>query len=242
VGKVLAEVESFLEQNRNRYSIQTLRSEYRKTFGQVQAFLEEAPDEPWWYVAYKDLRAHYGFPVDHTLDAKMVIKDMKDNLPSFVGVRMTVEGSGGGGGGDPSISVYLIGDDTEVLAGMVEEVERRLRQVPAIIGVDSDVARQDDEVRVRLNRERANALGISPNMVARTIAYGLQGANLPRFQTDEREVSVRMYMDARGRQHLNQLRNFTFRSSTGQEVPLSAFATRTWDVKVKTPAYGRSAY
>ena len=52
------------------------------------------------------------------MDRRAVIEDLKASLPQFVGVRLTVEGSGGTGSGDPWISVYLYGDDTEVLAEM----------------------------------------------------------------------------------------------------------------------------
>jgi HAE1 family hydrophobic/amphiphilic exporter-1 len=112
-----------------------------------------------------------------------------------------------------------------VLAGMVGEVERRLRTIPSVIGVDSDLERADDEVQIRIDREQARRHGISPRVVGHSVAYGLQGVSLPRYQSEDREVSVRVYLEKADRQTLSQLSNFTFRTKTGEEIPLSAFAS-----------------
>ena len=39
---------------------------------------------------------------------------------------------------------------TEVLAGMVDEVERRLREIPSVMSLDTDLGRATDEVQVQI--------------------------------------------------------------------------------------------
>ena len=177
-------------------------------------------------MAYKDVRAKLGYPVDARMDRNAVIKDLKEHIPKFVGVRVGVQGRSRGAG-DPSVSVYLYGDDTEVLAGMTEEVERRLQTIPSVISVDTDLERADDEVQVRIDRERAQRYGISPQMVGRSLAYGLGGVNLPPYQSGEREVRTRLYLEKVDRQTLHQLKSFSFRSRSGEEIPLAEFASLT---------------
>ena len=223
-GDLLAEVEEFLRSKREVYDIRTTRVWFHKSYGHIQVYLNADPTRAWWYVAYRDARAKLGIPIDTKMDRKAVIEDVNKTMPRFVGVKSVVERSGGGGG-DPSVSVYLYGDDTEVLAGMVEEVERRLRTIPSVIGVDSDLERADDEVQIRIDREQARRHGISPQVVGHSIAYGLQGVSLPRYQSEDREVSVRVYLEKTDRQTLSQLSNFTFRTRSGEEIPLSAFAS-----------------
>ncbi len=118
--EVVSELETFLEGKREAYGIRTMRAWFRSTYGRVEIFLKADTESAWWQVAYKDLRAKVGYPVDGMMDRKAVIKDLKENLPKFVGVRIGVE-SRGGGARDPRVSVYLYGDDTEVLAGMVHD-------------------------------------------------------------------------------------------------------------------------
>ncbi|MDP6776175.1 MAG: efflux RND transporter permease subunit, partial [Candidatus Latescibacteria bacterium] len=223
ISQILTELESYLQSRKGVYGIRTARASYRKTFGQIQVFLHSDPTEAWWHVAYRDIRAKLGFPLDDRMDRAGVIDDLRENLPKFVGVRMSVQGRGGGRR-DPSLSVYLYGNDTEVLAGMLAEAERRLRTIPSVTGVDSDLERADDEVRIRIDRDQARTHGIPARVVGRSIAYSLQGIGLPRYQADHREVRTRLYLDRSDRQTLHQLKNFTFRSRSGEEVPLASFA------------------
>ena len=222
--ELMNEVEDFLNSKREVYGIRTVRSWFRKTRGNFEIYLDTNPNEAWWYVAYKNLRSGLGVPVDKTMARTEVIKDLKQNIPKYVGVRIGVE-SRGSGGGDPSVSVYLYGDDTEVLAGLVTEVERRLGAIPSAVSVDSDLERSSDEAQVHINRERARRYGISPQVVARTLAFSMQGVSLPRFQTGEREVDTRLYLEEADRQTLHHLKGFMFRSASGEEIPLSELAS-----------------
>ena len=231
--ELMNEVEEFLDSRREAYGIRTIRSWFRKTRGNFEIFLDSDPNEAWWYVAYKNLRSGLGVPVDYTMERTEVIKDLKQKMPKYVGVRIGVE-SRARGGGDPSVSVYLYGDDTEALAGLVTEVERRLRAIPSVVNVDSDLERSTDEAQVHIDRERARRYGISPQVVARTLAFTMQGVSLPRFQSGEREVETRLYLEEADRQTLHHLKSFMFRSASGEMIPLSELAS----FKV-TPGRGR---
>lgn len=224
--EVVSELEGFLEEKREDYGIRTMRAWFRSTYGRVEVYLEPDEDSAWWQVAYRGLRKKLGYLRDGAMAREEVIEDLKKNLPQFVGVKVAVESSGEGGG-DPSVSVYLYGDDTEVLAGMVDEVERRLRTIPSVVSVDSDLERATDEVQVQIDRQRALRYGISPQVVAQTLAFSLQGVGLPRYQAGQREVDTRLYLEEADRQTLHQLKNFTFRSRSGEEIPLSELATVT---------------
>ena len=122
------------------------------------------------------------------------------------------------------MGVYLYGDDTEALAEMVDEVDRRLRTIPSVISVDTDLEKGNDEVQVRVDRDRAYALGISPQTLGRTLAFSLQGVSLPKYQAQQREVDTRLYLQKADRQTLHQLKNLTFQSRSGEQIPLSELA------------------
>jgi HAE1 family hydrophobic/amphiphilic exporter-1 len=113
-----------------------------------------------------------------------------------------------------------------VLAGMLEEVERRLRSIPSVVSIDSDLERADDEVRVRIDRQKALRYGISSEVVGRTLAFSLLGVSLPRYQSPQKqEVDTRLYMSKADRKTLQQLKGFAFRASSGEEIPLTEFAS-----------------
>ncbi len=220
-----AEVEAFLSRKKETYGIRTFQFRYR-TLGKYrlffQIFLEENPNQTWWYQVYKNVRQSAGYPVDGRMDRTAVIEDIRKHIPRFVGTETEIES---GGRSNPFVYFTLWGDDLETLAEMIEEVERRAEKLPSVVGMISDLQRGDNEARVHINRERAQKYGISSRFVARNIAYQLGGVNLPRYRSDEREIDVRLFLSRLDRQTLQQLKSFKFTSKTGEQIPLSAFAS-----------------
>jgi len=224
--EMVKEVEAFMQGRREYYGIRILRSRVYKDEGRVELYLNEDPNMAWWYFAYQNISEAFGYKISGRMSMDEVAADLDKNIPRFVGVRTRIQGiKGAGGGSNPRVSVRLKGDDVDVLARLSDEVERRVRSLPSVVSVDTDLERGADEVRVRVDRERAQRYGISPQMVGRTIAFALQGVNLPRYQTDNREVQTRLYLQESDRQTLQQLRNFSLTSADGESVPVVELAT-----------------
>ncbi|MBT4137002.1 MAG: efflux RND transporter permease subunit [Candidatus Latescibacteria bacterium] len=185
-------------------------------------FLESSDDE-WWYSTYKGIRSTVGIPVKEHMDRKSVIKDLQKKIPKFVGVRIAVE-SQGGGGSDPRVSLNIFGDDVDVLADLLGEVERRLQDIPSVISIDSDLERANDEVHVTIDRDRAQKLGLSARTVGRNIGFALQGVQLPFYQADKREIRVRLYLEKLNQATVQHLKALTFPSKSGEQISLMEFA------------------
>ena len=223
-GDTLAEVEDFLEARREQYGVETLRVWYRKSYGNIHVFLKKT-DDAWWYATYKSIRALIGMPVQHHLSRPAVIEDMKKHAPQFVGVKVAVQGQSSSGGSDSAIALNLYGDDVDVLAKLLQEVERRLQNIPSVISVDSDLERANDEVQIIIDRDRAQKLGLVARDVGLNIGFALQGIQLPYLQSDNREIRVRLYLEKLNRQTLQRLKRLTFPAETGTQVSLMDFAS-----------------
>lgn len=219
---VIYEVESFLDVRRDDYGIRTMRVWYRTGYGNIHVFLENEDDE-WWYSPYKMLRSAVGYPIKVHMERNAVIKDLQKKIPQFVGVKVAVE-SQGGGGNDPSVSLNIFGDDVDVLANLLGEVERRLRDIPSVVSVDSDLERANDEVHVTIDRDHAQRLGLSAQSVGRSIGFALQGVQLPFYQVDQREIRVRLYLEKLNQATVQNLKGLTFPSKSGEQIPLLEFA------------------
>jgi HAE1 family hydrophobic/amphiphilic exporter-1 len=123
-----------------------------------------------------------------------------------------------------TMTVVLYGDDTDRLTDLSHEVERRLRAIPGLLDVGTELEEGVDEVRLRLNREQATKFGVNPQAVAGTISYALRGVELPDYRTEDREVDIRVQMRKQDRETLHQLMNLRMRQQNGQEVPLANIA------------------
>ena len=223
VSNLGVEMEEFLDERREKYGIRTVRLNYWKTGLRIHMFLDEDPNTEWWYIAYKRIRKAAGYPVDNRMERQEIVEDMRDHMPRFVGVRTSMDTRRSRN--NPNLSVFLYGDDVETLSGFSEEVERRLASIPSVVSVESELERSESEIQVLINRERARKHGVTPRVVGRSIAYQLKGARLPRYQADNREISVRLQIRKEDRETLMQLKNLSFATASGEEVALSTFAT-----------------
>ena len=220
--RIATQIEDFLDNKRETYHIETVRLGYWRQRGFIRVYLKEEPNKTWWYQFYKSVRKKVGFPVKGRMTRAEVIADVKKLIPRFVGVRVMVQTRWSS---DPGVSVYLYGEDVDVLSVLSEVVRQRVEAIPDVVSVDSDLEFSEKEVQVLINKEQAHAYGITAQAVGRSISYQLRGVNLAPYYEEDRRISVRLFMDEDDRQTLAQLKSFPFRSKTGTQIPLSAFAT-----------------
>ena len=123
-------------------------------------------------------------------------------------------------GGAEKLSVTLTGTSSEVLRTLSEDTVRILSGVKGLSGVVSELGAGDQEVQVRVNRERANQLGFSTREVAQVVAIALRGVDLREFKGEEGEIPVRLQFREQDRQQLDDLRDIKLRNSQGESIPL----------------------
>jgi HAE1 family hydrophobic/amphiphilic exporter-1 len=153
-----------------------------------------------------------------------VLEDLKKRLPTFPGVEIHSRWSHDGGGDESSLEIALYGDDTENLAVLSREVERRLRTIDEIVSLETDREQGNDEIHLHIKRDQAKKYGISPQVISGTVQYALRGIPLQKYQTEEKEINVKIQLREDDRKNLSQLKNLTFFSENGREIPLDAVA------------------
>jgi hydrophobic/amphiphilic exporter-1 (mainly G- bacteria), HAE1 family len=126
---------------------------------------------------------------------------------------------------DARVNVTLYGEDTRVLMGLAEEVERRIESIPGLLSVNTDMDRGGTELQVRLDREQVQRYEVNPWEISNTISYALRGVNVNKFHTEDgREVDIRVQFESYADQNLQDLRNMTFSTAADHEVPLESLA------------------
>ncbi|MCW8873620.1 MAG: efflux RND transporter permease subunit [Xanthomonadales bacterium] len=123
------------------------------------------------------------------------------------------------GGGD-SLNVTLTGSSSAVLRRLAEDTVRLLSEVEGLSGVVSEAAAGDQEVQLRVDRERANQLGFSTQDVAQAVAIAIRGVDLREFKGEQGEVPVRLQLRESDRENLDDLRDIKLHNAAGDAVPL----------------------
>ncbi|OQY27991.1 MAG: hypothetical protein B6244_08585 [Candidatus Cloacimonetes bacterium 4572_55] len=222
--RLFFQVEELVKEKREEYGVRTILMRFSNDWGQIRVFLKKPPRQSWYEVLFKNSMVATGLMERETMLREEVVEDVKSRLPDFPGVDIRTTWWQEGGD-DNSVSIVLYGDDTTTLTELSKEVERRLRSIEKIISIENDLEKGNDEICLRVNREQAKKYGISPQVISGTVQYALRGFPLPEYQTEEKEIDVRLQLREEDRENLNQLKNMTFFTESGVEIPLDAVAT-----------------
>ncbi|MCG6875988.1 MAG: efflux RND transporter permease subunit [Betaproteobacteria bacterium] len=163
-----------------------------------------------------------------------VIRELRPKVGGIPGTRVFMQNLPAiriGGRVTKSEYQYVLqGTDTEELYHWVPIIEAKLRTLPGLIDVTTDLQISRPQVTVEIDREKAATLGVSPQQIEMALnnAYGSRQVStiytatdqywvilelLPRYQTDPSALSL-LYV----------------RSSQGALVPLTALAKLNYGV------------
>ncbi len=224
-ARLVDRVEDSVRVKADVYNVRTIDVRYRNNQARIHVFLQPEASEAWYEVIFNSILSLFGVENKKYMDRDKVVEDIKKRLPVFPGVKLRTSWQRQSGGDDASISLSLYGDDTQRLAELSKEVERRLRKIKEIISVETDRETGMDEIRLVLKREQVQKYGISPRVISGTVMYALRGILLPRYQTEDKEVNILLQLREEDRKNLGQLKNITFFTPTGKEIPLGALAS-----------------
>ncbi len=120
----------------------------------------------------------------------------------------------------------LTGKDATQLEEIAEGLEDIFTSVAGVLGVKMSGDAPAEELALKVDRDRAQRLGINPEVVAGVVRNSLGGRALPKFYQDGREIPVRVRFKEEDRKSLAELYDFQVPTSGGDAVPLAA-VTRT---------------
>ncbi len=151
-----------------------------------------------------------------------VIKRIEENLPEIVIGNPSFDLDNQGG--QEGFSIQLSGESTTVLAELTPEVMRVLSSIEGLTDVRSDVSSGDWEIQIKVDRERAGLVDLTPESIAMAVGIALRGENLRDFRSEDGEIDVRLAFRESDRQSLEQLADLPLFTPTGNRVRLGAVA------------------
>jgi HAE1 family hydrophobic/amphiphilic exporter-1 len=161
------------------------------------------------------------------LSSQEISKRIMEGLPKIAIGRPGFNWERAGGG--ESLNVTLTGSSSVVLRQLAADTVRLLSEVDGLSGVVSEAGTGDQEVQLRVDRERANQLGFSTQEVAQAVAIAIRGVDLREFKGEEGEVPVRLQLREADRESLDDLRDIKLRNAAGEGIPLMAMVRLSED-------------
>ncbi len=208
--------------------------------GRAFLHLKDRPDRPWTESpAYDRLVARYGHAAilgdlvrfvrpffEHHLTIDEVMAELQPKLNRVTGVRVFLQNPPTIRiGGQSTKSLYqftLSSPDTQQLYKYAEMLEAKMKTLPSLDDVTSDLQVKNPQANVVVDRDKASALGVTPQQVENAL-YSAYGQRLVSpIYTSDNEYWVVMQVQDRFQRDPGMLSEIYIHSSSGQLVPLAA--------------------
>ena len=119
------------------------------------------------------------------------------------------------------VQVVLTGPDLERLEALSKALIAVLETTPGAIDVDSDFEPGKPEVRITLNRENAQRLGITAEQIAGVLSAAFSSDSaVSNFEEQGRQFDITLRFDDRYRSMVDDLRQVQVKSAEGRFVSL----------------------
>ena len=194
--KVVDQVEEVLDQHREEFLIESIYSYFAENRAETSLVLnrQDLDDD-----AIKELR-----------------QEVREALPEIAGVKLYFDDDEDEGGSTTYFAVKLFGQDTDVLESFATEAARRVETLEGVQDIRTSFRDSQREIQVKIDRDKAQRLGLTAQDLADIFSFSLGSMRLPRFNAGEREVDTWLALRLEDRQNLEDLRQIQIGGGDGQ--------------------------
>ena len=133
---------------------------------------------------------------------------------------------GGGGRRDSAqIQYVLSGPDLNVLREASQKALAQMRKIPGVVEPDTNLVLGKPEIDVKVNRELAQQLGVSPADIAGALRYLVGGDKVTDYNEGGEQYEVHVRADRQFRDAIAGIGQLTVPSTTAGSVPLDQLVT-----------------
>lgn len=138
-----------------------------------------------------------------------VVKRLQKQLGSIAGIRATINPfdlvSNILGGSNQGMQVDIFGQDLTQLTKTANSVKELLSDIPGLEGVDLNVQDASPELRWKVDRQKAQALGVSFEEVAAAIGTGTNGSLATYYQEEGFQYPIYVQLPVNDRRSIEAL-------------------------------------
>ena len=166
---------------------------------------------------------------ERTLGADEVIQELRRPFAGgALGLRVFMSNPPainiGGLVGNADYQMVVQGSDLKTLYAEVQELETRLRELDFLREVSTSLELRNPEIQINILRDRAAALGVSPQQVETALYNAYGGRQISTLYGATDQYFVLLELDPRFQRDITALRSLYVQSNTGRMVPVHAVA------------------
>jgi HAE1 family hydrophobic/amphiphilic exporter-1 len=168
-------------------------------------------------------------PFNERKPADQIVRDLRPKVGNLLGAKVFIQNIPSiriGGQITKSPYQYVMRSTSlEELYHWAPTIEQKLRSLPGLIDVTSDLQIARPEVTVKIDREKASALGVSAQTIEMALNNAYGSRQVSTIYTATNQFWVILELAQRYQTDPTVLQMLYVRSNTGALVPLNAVAT-----------------
>lgn len=164
------------------------------------------------------------------VSTKKYLEILRKEIKNLPGVEILVDKDASGPPTGKPVNIEISGDHLETLSQIENQIRMAIEKsgIQGIEKLNSDLTLNKPEIRLEINRARANAEGISSAQVGLALRTAVYGREASKLRDDKDDYPIQVRLEEHHRKDLNAILNMpiSFREmSTGQfrQIPISAF-------------------
>ncbi|OGP53376.1 MAG: acriflavine resistance protein B [Deltaproteobacteria bacterium RBG_13_52_11b] len=159
------------------------------------------------------------------LSADEVIQELRPKLATVPGLRVYLQNPPpiriGGYMSRSQYQFALQSPDTNELYRFASVLEAKMRQLPSLQDVSSDLQIKNPQVNIEINRDKASALGVTAQQVEGALSAAYASRQVSTILTSNNQYQVIMELQPQYQTDTSALSLLHIRSSQGKLIPLN---------------------
>lgn len=158
---------------------------------------------------------------DRSIDQVMEEIREKVNIPDL---QLTVASQSGMGGQEKPVNIKIKGNDLEILKEYSALVVKEIEDVRGLREIEDSFEAGRPELQVKINRAIASEFSVNLRQLASTVRNAISGTTVSKYEVEGEEYDIRVRVDEKDFNSLNQLINLNIINNQGIKIPLQRLA------------------
>jgi HAE1 family hydrophobic/amphiphilic exporter-1 len=171
---------------------------------------------------------------ERKLSADEIIQELRPKVSQVPGIMMFMQNLPSIRiGGQLTKSQYQFTLQSPEIGGLYRaavELENKMRALPQLQDVTSDLQIKNPQVNIEINRDKASAIGITAQQIEDALYYAYGSRQVSTIYASNNQYQVILELEPKYQTDPSALSMLYIHSSTGQLVPLDTLATLTRNI------------
>jgi HAE1 family hydrophobic/amphiphilic exporter-1 len=165
---------------------------------------------------------------DRDLSSDQLTDLFRKRLPRLEGVKFNFPDMNSqmmGLGSEKAVSIRLFGSDMDELKQLSERIKTEIEGIKGIRDVDTSLSAGLPEINIKIDREKAGALGLTVGQISAEMQSAMQGTIASQMRQSGEEFNIRVRFKEEQRKNVEDIRSIPIRTPMKGFVQLGDIAT-----------------